>query len=155
MIKVEELKIGTLLMHSHRGPVKFTAACAQLMKTHGDPTSCFVDDFGETIEVSLGCLSKGITPAPGGLNVVKHPSGTVEVSEGRPLLAMHKKLITPEPGRIYIVKHSSGLVRARFISACERGFKRSMTRYIFTNLATGRQIILKSRAKIRREVSEN
>lgn len=59
MLKIEELKIGEYLLHSARGPVKFTESCAQLMKTHGDTTSCFVEDGGEIIEVSIGCLSKG------------------------------------------------------------------------------------------------
>jgi hypothetical protein len=59
MIKIEELCGGMLLLHSHRGIVRYTEACEQLMKTHTDNTSCFVEDGGEVIEVSIGCLSMG------------------------------------------------------------------------------------------------
>lgn len=69
MIKVDELRSGMLLLHSHRGVVKFTEACEQLMKAHADPTSCFVEDGGETIEVSIGCLSTGDPKRGSGLRI--------------------------------------------------------------------------------------
>jgi hypothetical protein len=59
VIKIDELRCGTWLLHSHRGVVRYTEACEQLMTAHGDPTSCFVEDGGEVIEVSIGCLSTG------------------------------------------------------------------------------------------------
>ena len=58
--------------------------------------------------------------------------------------------ITPESGQIYVIKHTSGLIRARFVGTREIGWKRKMTHYLFENLVTGRQIEIKSRAKIRR-----
>ena len=72
-------------------------------------------------------------------------------------------MITPERGKIYVIKHSSGFISARFIreavynphfnsnrlGAPER---RSTTHYIFHNLETDRDIVIKSRVKIRREV---
>lgn len=65
-------------------------------------------------------------------------------------------------GEVYIVKHSSGFIKARFI--WERKIvpkpnslgrllfsqRRTVTRYHFTNITTGREIVFKSLSKIRR-----
>lgn len=66
------------------------------------------------------------------------------------------ELITPEVGKVYIVKHSSGMIKARFLYVQEHTFSnyRNRTRWIFQNLSTGRDIRLKSRVKILREVQE-
>lgn len=76
-------------------------------------------------------------------------------------------MITPTIGREYIVKHSSGLIHAICLRIEEhheprivhsRVFgdlpnnRRSTTRYIFQNTFTGREITLKSRVKIKREL---
>jgi hypothetical protein len=68
-------------------------------------------------------------------------------------------MLTPERGKVYIVKHSSGLIQARFVSERVRPGNHSMmrritTHYLFQNLKTGRDIVLKSRIKIKREVIE-
>jgi hypothetical protein len=72
-------------------------------------------------------------------------------------------MITPERGKVYIVKHLSGLIKARFVGEHESGgysrgpFQsraRTTTHYTFTNLATGRDIVIKSRVKIKQEVTE-
>lgn len=67
-------------------------------------------------------------------------------------------MITPERGKVYIVKHSSGRIRARFIDVREiKGYyaaSHKRTHYTFQNLSTGRDIELKSRAKILKEVTE-
>lgn len=60
-------------------------------------------------------------------------------------------MITPEPGKVYVIKHSSGFIRAKFSHETEGGFKLARTRYHFRNLSTGREIVLKSRMKIKRE----
>ncbi|MDE1971443.1 MAG: hypothetical protein KGI50_07760 [Patescibacteria group bacterium] len=71
-------------------------------------------------------------------------------------------MLTPQIGKTYIVKHSSGMIRAKFIREAvynphfnsNRLFdRRSTTHYIFENLESGRTIEIKSRVKIRREVS--
>jgi len=64
-------------------------------------------------------------------------------------------MITPERGKVYIIKHTSGMIKARFLYSVERGggsWGRSMTHYIFQNLSTGRDIEIKSRVKIRKEI---
>jgi hypothetical protein len=65
-----------------------------------------------------------------------------------------KTAIEINPGEIRRVKLTSGAwVEARFIGAHEIGGAlrmRARTRYVFQNLATGRTITLKSRAKIRK-----
>lgn len=71
-------------------------------------------------------------------------------------------MITPLVGRIYMIKHSSGLIQARFIREVVYNptfgvnpFSRrlrSTTHYLFQNLRTERDIVIKSRVKIKREV---
>ncbi len=70
--------------------------------------------------------------------------------------------MTPEVGKIYIVKHSSGYIRARFVgeslSQSYHGphrLGRTITHYRFENLSSGREIVLKSRVKIKREATED
>ncbi len=73
-------------------------------------------------------------------------------------------MITPLIGNVYIVKHSSGMIKARFIreSVYNPIFnpnrfgleRRSTTHYIFQNLKSGRDIVLKSRVKIRVQVTD-
>ena len=69
--------------------------------------------------------------------------------------------LTLTPGKTYRVKHSSGFINARFVGArsIERrtGYGistsfRTIARYDFINLATGREITVKSKLKIKREV---
>lgn len=71
-------------------------------------------------------------------------------------------LLIPERGKVYLIKHASGLIKARFIgeknirSMARASFginSRTRTYYLFKNLRTGRDITLKSRARIRREVT--
>jgi hypothetical protein len=73
-------------------------------------------------------------------------------------------LITPLVGNHYVLNHSSGLIRARFLKelVCNPVFnsnrlhsaRRSTTHYLFENDATKREIIIKSRVKIRRLVED-
>jgi len=62
-------------------------------------------------------------------------------------------MITPLVGNLYVIKHTSGMIRARFIHeiyhANPYGNRRSTTHYLFQNLKTGRDIIIKSRVKIK------
>ncbi len=67
-------------------------------------------------------------------------------------------MITPIVGRTYLVKHAGArtLARCESINVYNPSFnrgnrlfdRRSTTHYTFTNLKTGRTIILKSRVKI-------
>lgn len=61
-------------------------------------------------------------------------------------------MITPINGHVYIVHHSSGNAAMRFEHVSVYTRPRLITRYIFTNLKTGREVVLKSRVKILREV---
>lgn len=72
-------------------------------------------------------------------------------------------MITPLIGNIYIVKHSSGMIRARFIREIVYNpvfnpnrlhNRRSTTHYLFQNLTSGRDIIIKSRVKIKSQVTD-
>ena len=54
-------------------------------------------------------------------------------------------------GKIYTVKHSSGIIKAEFLRTSTSQFRKS-THFIFKNLASGREIELKSKQKIRAEV---
>jgi hypothetical protein len=74
---------------------------------------------------------------------------------------MTTQLITPQVGKTYVVNHSSGLIDATFIrelvynpSFNSNRFRqlRSTTHYLFQNLKTGRDIVIKSRVKIRRQL---
>lgn len=65
---------------------------------------------------------------------------------------------TPAAGKIYLLNHSSGHIRAKFLRESKReGFKsfsqRAYTHYVFENLASGREIVIKSRVKILAELS--
>lgn len=76
-------------------------------------------------------------------------------------------MITPIVGREYIVKHSSGLIHAICLRIDEynppkfrhtvfgdvRNERRSTTRYIFKNTLSGREIAIKSRVKIKKELA--
>lgn len=55
-------------------------------------------------------------------------------------------------GKVYLVKHTTGLIQAKFLNETQRGFVIKRTHYVFENLSTQRQIILKSKVKIRREL---
>ncbi len=69
-------------------------------------------------------------------------------------------MLTPEVNKVYLIKHSSGFVNARFLRLAIYNptfnpnwyyERRSTTHYVFENLKTGREIVLKSRVKIRRD----
>ena len=58
MIDKSKLKPGQLLMHRHRGIVKYTNVCDEMEKKHNcDPTSLFVEDMGNIIEISVQLIS--------------------------------------------------------------------------------------------------
>lgn len=70
-------------------------------------------------------------------------------------------MITPERGKTYVVKHSSGLIDAECIGievynpsfhSNTYSHRRSTTHYRFRNLATDREIVIKSRVKIKRQL---
>jgi len=72
-------------------------------------------------------------------------------------------MITPLVGNYYVVKHSSGLIRARFLRELVYNpihtynslrSLRSHTHYLFENQTTGREIVIKSRVKIRSVVTD-
>ena len=69
-------------------------------------------------------------------------------------------MITLLVGNLYVVKHTSGLIRARFIreiihNPANRLYaRRSTTHYLFQNVKTGRDIIIKSRVKIKSQVTD-
>lgn len=73
-------------------------------------------------------------------------------------------MITPLVGNVYIVHHSSGNIKARFIrdvvynpsfhSSYILRPLRSTHHYLFQNLSSGRKIIIKSRVKIRSQVTD-
>ncbi len=63
--------------------------------------------------------------------------------------------ITPEIGKIYKINHTSGKVYAKFMRVSVlRGYSsdyyqsKTRTHYVFNNLKTGREVVLKSRTKI-------
>lgn len=67
-------------------------------------------------------------------------------------------MITPKIGNHYVLHHSGGNIVARFIACREiPGYRNNFgnqvrnatRRYHFINLKTGREIIIKSRTKIR------
>ena len=66
-------------------------------------------------------------------------------------------MITLEVGKIYFVKHSSGIVQAKFLAETTHmayGRNRCVTtRYHFINLTTSREIVFKSKTKIKKEIS--
>jgi hypothetical protein len=76
-------------------------------------------------------------------------------------------MITPEIGKKYVIHHSSGNKIMTFIGEYKREttriysrifpdmppvIHRGYTHYIFRNDATGREVQIKSRLKIRREI---
>jgi hypothetical protein len=73
-------------------------------------------------------------------------------------------MITPIIGKTYIVKHTSGKIKAKFLRDAIynptfnpnriHNDRRSTHHYVFQNLSSGREIILKSRTKIYREFVE-
>ena len=70
-------------------------------------------------------------------------------------------MITPERGKVYVIHHSSGNIQARFIAVevytpmnYSVSSARQTTHYRFQNLKTARDIVIKSRVKIRREVGD-
>ena len=77
-------------------------------------------------------------------------------------------MITPLVGNVYIVHHSSGNIKARFIRdvvynpgaawiewrSMAAAAGRSTHHYLFQNLSSGREIIIKSRVKIRSQVTD-
>ena len=72
-------------------------------------------------------------------------------------------MITPLVGNLYVIKHTSGMIRARFIreivynpifNTNRLHDRRSTTHYLFQNLKTGRDIIIKSRVKIKSLVTD-
>lgn len=64
-------------------------------------------------------------------------------------------MITPIVGQVYLIHPSSGLVNAKCTAVQTLdGWNRSVTRYYFTNLKTGREIRLKSRVKIKAQIDE-
>jgi len=60
-------------------------------------------------------------------------------------------MITPEVGKTYIVRHTTGRVEARCLAIKEAGHRRR-EHYRFLNLASGREIELKSRQRILRSM---
>jgi len=75
-------------------------------------------------------------------------------------------MITPLIGHIYKVKHTSGYIAAKFIA--DRIYnppqsryysfnnqRRSTHHYVFINLQSGREIVIKSRVKIVRELIQS
>lgn len=69
--------------------------------------------------------------------------------------------IDPVPGKTYVVRHTSGLIEARFVrehvydpplNPMGGRRRRAIRHYVFQNLTTGREITIKSRARIRREL---
>ncbi len=57
------------------------------------------------------------------------------------------------PNAVYKVNHSSGLIRWRYVrTKIYDGLRRSTTRYYGINLATGREVVLKSKAKVKYEL---
>jgi len=76
-------------------------------------------------------------------------------------------MITPEVGKRYVIHHSSGnrvmvfigekkretvKIYSRIFPDCPPLVHRGYTHYIFRNVSTGREVEIKSRLKIRREV---
>lgn len=64
-------------------------------------------------------------------------------------------MLTPQTGKVYIVKHQDGLKKMEFLRESKHlnplNF-RTLTHFIFKNLVTGREVVIKSRVKIKREV---
>lgn len=57
--------------------------------------------------------------------------------------------ITPEVGKIYRVKYSGGFTNAIFKRTFMVPGRRNSTHYVFENIKTGREVVLKSRKGIK------
>jgi len=52
----DEIQVDDYLIHSDRGVVRFTEQCKILEKENSDPTTLFVDDFGQILKVPMSCI---------------------------------------------------------------------------------------------------
>lgn len=56
----DRLRIGQMLRHKFLGKVIYTGGCYQLMQHHIDPSSIYVEQDGEILEVSVALLSEEV-----------------------------------------------------------------------------------------------
>lgn len=145
----------------HVGRQMFCPSCETLLDVRRAVEVDYLDASGNLLQSTIRCEKCYRAPilTTGGLSV--------QVNDGRLLFpppaprapaARSPKKADPIPGRTYAVKHAGREVKFRYERKVDRAWRhgnaeaRSVWHFVGTNLSTGRQIELKSRARFIREV---
>jgi len=161
LTEMQTMMYRKMLRH-HVGHEIFCPTCKRIMDCTRAVSFDAYTNTDKLIKTWIRCAPCYDSIAANVAQCARDTGSRLVVSDGRVLFAQHAAVATPRkrspkpeplvPGTVYEVKHTSGIIRARFVCEVTRGrigcnTARGTKRYLAINLATGRDIELKSRAR--------
>ena len=147
-------------LRHHCGLTIFCPGCQGILDCRRAVEVDFLHENGELVSSAIWCQACYDKNANGFPGFAEHRELTLEVWDGRILFAKppastaprapRRKSITPVAGQVYAVRHSSGTIQWRYTHS-RVPWLGSRHHYYGVNLRTGREVVLKSRARITRE----